>query len=60
MKTLLKAIVFVAILAAMSPDKARDVTMQLALSRTKGVGELTTGDKPAPPSLPGKAPGSGT
>jgi flagellar motility protein MotE (MotC chaperone) len=49
-----------AILAAMAPDKARDVTMQLALSRTKGVGELTTGDKPSLPPLSGKAPGSGT
>ena len=45
-----------AILAAMTPDKARDVTTQLALFRTKGAG-METGDKPTPAP---KAPGSGT
>jgi flagellar motility protein MotE (MotC chaperone) len=49
-----------AILAAMAPDKARDVTTQLALSRTKGDTDLANGTKPALPPEPGKAPGSGT
>jgi flagellar motility protein MotE (MotC chaperone) len=49
-----------AILAAMTPDKAREVTTQLALSRTKGASVVETGDKPAPTPEPGKAPGSGT
>jgi flagellar motility protein MotE (MotC chaperone) len=50
------------ILAAMVPDKARDVTTQLALLRTKSAIEV--GDKPATTSTstsgPPKAPGSGT
>jgi len=45
-----------AILAAMTPDKARDVTMQLALLRTKAAVE--TGDKPALTPEPGKASGT--
>ena len=51
-----------AILAAMAPEKARDVTTQLALLRTRAA--LEAGDKPASPSTtssgPAKAPGSGT
>ena len=46
-----------AILAAMVPEKARDVTTQLALSRTRGAA-ADSGDKPAPPRTP--APRSGT
>jgi flagellar motility protein MotE (MotC chaperone) len=46
-----------AILAAMLPDKARDVTMQLAQSRSKAANAVDIGDKQAEP---GKAPGSGT
>jgi flagellar motility protein MotE (MotC chaperone) len=58
-----------AILAAMAPDKAREVTMQLAQSRAKTTVDADPGGKPAisPPSAPppsalgpGKAPGSGT
>jgi flagellar motility protein MotE (MotC chaperone) len=49
-----------AILAAMLPDKARDVTMQLALSRTKAAAAVESGDKPALAPAPSKAPGSGT
>jgi flagellar motility protein MotE (MotC chaperone) len=45
-----------AILAAMAPDKARDVTMQLAQLRTKAAA-VDTGDKPA---LNPGTPGSGT
>ena len=45
-----------AILAAMTPDKAREVTMQLALLRTKAAVE--TGDKPALAPEPGKASGT--
>jgi len=48
-----------AILAAMLPDKARDVTTQLAQVRTKGAA-VETGDKPNPSPAPGKPPGSGT
>jgi flagellar motility protein MotE (MotC chaperone) len=47
-----------AVLAAMSPDKARDVTTQLALLRTNMTAE--TGGKPAPTPEPGKPPRSGT
>jgi flagellar motility protein MotE (MotC chaperone) len=53
-----------AILAAMAPDKAREVTMQLAQSRSRTTTDADTGGKPAlaPTSAPGpgKAPGSGT
>jgi len=55
-----------AILAAMAPDKARDLTTQLALFRTRGGAVTQTGDKPMiPPGAgippgPVKAPGSGT
>jgi flagellar motility protein MotE (MotC chaperone) len=49
-----------AILAAMIPDKARDVTTQLALLRTRGAAAVETGDKPVLTPEPGKAPGSGT
>ncbi len=49
-----------AIMAAMVPDKARDLTVQLALSRTKATTAADTGDKPALPQQPAKAPGSGT
>jgi len=53
-----------AILAAMTPDKAREVTMQLAQIRSRGAGTVEAGDKPAlplgVPEGPGKAPGSGT
>jgi flagellar motility protein MotE (MotC chaperone) len=48
-----------AILAAMLPDKARDVTTQLALKRTKAA-TADTGGKPASNPGPGKAPGSGS
>ena len=46
-----------AILAAMVPDKARDVTMQLARMRTNAAAAVDPGAKPPEP---GKAPGSGT
>jgi flagellar motility protein MotE (MotC chaperone) len=49
-----------AILAAMIPDKARDVTAQLAQSRTKAAAEVDIGDKSATNPGPGKPPGSGT
>jgi flagellar motility protein MotE (MotC chaperone) len=49
-----------AILAAMTPDKAREVTMQLAQSRSRTNSTVEAGDKPALPQQPGKAPGSGT
>jgi flagellar motility protein MotE (MotC chaperone) len=45
-----------AILAAMTPEKARDVTTQLALKRTGRAAAVESGDKPA--SV--RAPGSGT
>ena len=48
-----------AILAAMAPDKARDVTTQLAALRIKAAA-VDTGDKPALTPGAGKAPGSGT
>jgi flagellar motility protein MotE (MotC chaperone) len=48
-----------AILAAMLPDKARDVTTQLALKRSGRAAAVETGDKQANPAL-GKAAGSGT
>ena len=49
-----------AVLAAMLPEKARDVTMQLALARTKAATALATGGKASPGSAPGKPAGSGT
>jgi|HubBroStandDraft_1064217.scaffolds.fasta_scaffold16284_2 flagellar motility protein MotE (MotC chaperone) len=49
-----------AILAAMTPDKAREVTMQLAQLRSRAASVGETGDKPDVPREPGKAPGSGT
>lgn len=49
-----------AILAAMTPDKARDVTTQLALARTRAAAAVRSGDPtPAPPSA-GAATGHGT
>ena len=48
-----------AILAAMTPDKARDVTTQLALSRTRAA-TADSGGKSPPSPPPGKTPGSGT
>jgi flagellar motility protein MotE (MotC chaperone) len=50
-----------AILAAMSPDKAREVTTQLALARTKAAASVRSSD-PSPPvkSNTGKPPGTGT
>jgi flagellar motility protein MotE (MotC chaperone) len=47
-----------AVLAAMVPDKAREVTTQLAQFRTRSAETADTGGKPA--SEPGKASGSGT
>jgi flagellar motility protein MotE (MotC chaperone) len=47
-----------AILAAMAPDKARDVTMQLASSRTRGA--MVTGGNTTPALDAGKARGPGT
>jgi flagellar motility protein MotE (MotC chaperone) len=47
-----------AILAAMVPDKARDVTTQLAVLRSKS--SVVTGTKPPISAEPGKPPGSGT
>jgi hypothetical protein len=49
-----------AILAAMTPDKARDVTTQLALFRTKAAEPAWNPAINPPPRQPGKAPGSGT
>jgi flagellar motility protein MotE (MotC chaperone) len=49
-----------AILAAMVPDKARDVTTQLAMIRTRAANVLENGDQPAPPREPTKPPRSGT
>jgi flagellar motility protein MotE (MotC chaperone) len=49
-----------AILAAMVPDKARDVTTQLALKRTGRAAAVESGEKPANNSASGKTPGSGT
>jgi flagellar motility protein MotE (MotC chaperone) len=49
-----------AILAAMAPDKARDVTTQLALLRTRPAAAVDAGGKPALNSTPAKAPGAGT
>jgi flagellar motility protein MotE (MotC chaperone) len=49
-----------AILAAMVPDKARDVTTQLALKRTGRAAAVASGDKTANNPAIGKAPGSGT
>ena len=48
-----------AVLAAMPPDKARDVTTRLALSRTRAAAAETGGKPPSSPPL-GKTPGSGT
>jgi flagellar motility protein MotE (MotC chaperone) len=48
-----------AILAAMLPDKARDVTTQLALKRTGRAAAVESGARSANPA-PGKTPGSGT
>jgi flagellar motility protein MotE (MotC chaperone) len=49
-----------AILAAMTPDKAREVTMQLAQFRSRDASAAAPGDKPALQPAPAKAPGSGT
>jgi flagellar motility protein MotE (MotC chaperone) len=49
-----------AVLAAMVPDKARDVTTQIAQKRTKAAAAAESGDKPAGNPGAGKAPGSGT
>jgi flagellar motility protein MotE (MotC chaperone) len=48
-----------AILAAMIPDKARDVTTQLAQSRTKAAAALDVSDKSAGSPGAGATPGSG-
>jgi flagellar motility protein MotE (MotC chaperone) len=48
-----------AILAAMLPDKARDVTTQLALKRTGRAAAVQSGDKSANPATR-RTPGSGT
>ena len=49
-----------AILAAMVPDKARDVTTQLALKRTGRAAAVESGNKPVNNPATGKTPGSGT
>lgn len=57
-----------AVLAAMTPDKARDVTTQLALLRTKPAAAVDADGKPVPNptpdpasgAAPGKPAGSGT
>jgi flagellar motility protein MotE (MotC chaperone) len=49
-----------AILAAMVPDKARDVTTQLALKRTGRAAAVESGDKPANTPATLRTPGSGT
>jgi flagellar motility protein MotE (MotC chaperone) len=49
-----------AVLAAMTPEKARDVTTQLALARSKTESVLQGGDTRAAPVPPMKSPGSGT
>jgi flagellar motility protein MotE (MotC chaperone) len=49
-----------AILAAMSPDRAREVTMQLAQSRSRTSTEVDTDGKPVFTPEPGKTPRSGT
>ena len=49
-----------AILAAMLPDKARDVTTQLAQKRTGRAAAVETGEKPANNLATGRTPGSGT
>lgn len=46
-----------AILAAMAPDKAREVTTQLALSRTRAAAAVETTAKPAQPAEPARAGG---
>jgi flagellar motility protein MotE (MotC chaperone) len=48
-----------AILAAMSPDKARDVTTQLAQTRTKAASPPDPASGPPGPSARGPMPGSG-
>lgn len=48
-----------AILAAMVPEKARDVTTQLALKRTGRATAVESGDRSAKPAIP-RPPGSGT
>ena len=47
-----------AVLAAMSPDKAREVTTQLALTRTKAADAARNGE--TAPSVPPKPGGAGT
>jgi len=53
-----------AVLAAMLPEKARDVTTQLALSRTKAASSVESGDTPSltpePVKTPPEPPSSGT
>ena len=49
-----------AVMAAMSPDRAREATTQLALSRTRAATAPPIGGKSAPPPPPGKPPASGT
>lgn len=49
-----------AILAAMTPDKARDLTTQLARLRTKGAGTLDTSPEAPPMPPPGGPRPSGT
>lgn len=49
-----------AILAAMAPDKARDVTTQLALKRTGRAAAVESGNQPANNPATRRTPGSGT
>ncbi len=49
-----------AILAAMAPEKARDVTTQLAQARTRASAAVETSGKPASPAEPANAAGPGT
>ena len=50
-----------AVLAAMTPDKAREVTTQLALSRTKAAASARIGEPPSSETPGGgKSPGTGT
>ncbi len=47
-----------AVLAAMTPDKARDVTTQLALLRTKPAAAVDADGKPVPNPTPDPASGA--
>jgi flagellar motility protein MotE (MotC chaperone) len=56
----MKEVKAAAVLAAMLPDKARDVTTQLAMARTRAAASVDSGGKPTVTPEPVKAPGSGT